>query len=264
MFIIIGLFALITLFQTFYTIEAGSRGVILTFGAPSMVPVQEGIHIKAPFVQRAVSLSVQTQKYEADATAASKDLQVVSARIATNYRVDPNKVPEIYQQLGLGYQSSIIQPAEQEAVKAVTAKFTAEELITKREAVRLEIRDLLTEKLAPRGIIVEEVSITDFDFSRSFNDAIEAKVTAEQLKLKAERDLERIRVEAEQIEAQAIGQKNAAIAAAEGQAESIRIIQEQLDRSPNYIEYMKAQKWNGVLPAVTGGVTPMIDVGTLV
>jgi regulator of protease activity HflC (stomatin/prohibitin superfamily) len=254
---------IVTISQTFYTITAGYRGVVLTFGSPSMISIGEGIHLKIPYAQSVVKMNVQTKKYEADASSASKDLQVVSAKIATNYRLDPDRIPEIYQKLGVSYETSIIQPAEQESVKATTALFTAEELITRREEVRVEIRKLLKEKLEPRGIVVEDVSITNFDFSKSFNDAIESKVTAEQLKLKAERDLERIKVEAQQREATAIGQKNAAISAAQGEAESIRIIQEQLAQSPDYIEYQKVQKWDGKLPTVMSGVTPIIDVAKI-
>ncbi|NTV23132.1 MAG: prohibitin family protein [Nanoarchaeota archaeon] len=257
--VFVGIFLLITLFQAFYTVPAGYRGVVLTFGSPSMASAGEGLHFKIPYAQSVALMSVQTRKYEADAAAASKDLQIVSANIATNFKLEASMVPAIYRDLGLAFEPNIIAPAEQETVKAVTAKFTAEELITRREEVRLEMKELLKQKLAFRGIIVEEVSITNFDFSQSFNEAIEAKVTAEQLKLKAERDLERIKVEAEQVEAQAIGQKNAVIAEAEGRAAAIRIIQQQLDSSPNYIEYLKVEKWNGKLPVVTGNAVPLIS-----
>jgi regulator of protease activity HflC (stomatin/prohibitin superfamily) len=258
--ILIFFFLFILVINTVYIVSAGTRGILLTFGKVSMTPQEEGLHFKIPFVQTVVMMNVQTQKYEAEADSASKDLQIVSADIATNFRIDSSKAPQIYRELGVNYIDNIIQPAEQEAVKAITARFTAEELITKREEVRLEIGDLLKSKLLPRGIIVEDISITNFDFSKSFNEAIESKVTAEQLKLKAERDLERIRVEAEQIAVQAEGKKRAQIEEAQGQAEAIRLLQEELEDSPHYIELLTVQKWDGVLPKVTGGATPFISI----
>jgi prohibitin 2 len=205
-------------------------------------------------------MDVRTQKYEAPATAASKDLQVVTATIATNYHIVPEQSPSIFSTLGLGYAETIIKPVEQESVKAITSKFTAEELITKREEVRLEIKVVLEERLRARNIIVEEVSIVNFDFSESFNAAIENKVTMAQNALAAQNKLEQIKFEAQQTEAIAIGQKNAKIATAQGDAEAIRIIDEQLKTSPTYTEYLKVQRWNGILPQVTGGAIPLISV----
>jgi regulator of protease activity HflC (stomatin/prohibitin superfamily) len=269
--IILGIIGLIILFGTFYTVDTGYRGIVKTFGAPSMDAKAEGLHLKIPLAQKVERLSVQTMKYEADAAAASKDLQVVHTQVAVNYHIEPETVPVIFRNIGKDYESKIIQPAVQESVKAVTAQFTAEELITKREIVKAQIDEKLHARLAGSNINMETTSITNFDFSQTFNNAIESKVTAEQLKLKAERDLERIKVEAQQAEAQAIGQKNAQIANAEGRkqaaileaegnAESIKLIDEQLRRSTTYLEFQKVQRWNGVLPQVTGGAVPFVNI----
>lgn len=257
------IFGLILLFGTFYTIDAGHRGVIKTFGAPSMEARGEGLHMKIPIAQKVVRMSVQTMKYEAKASAASKDLQVVETDVAVNYHIEPTTVPVIYRNIGADYEAKIIQPAVQESVKAVTAQFTAEELITKRDTVKSMIDEKLHERLAASNINMETTSITNFDFSENFNQAIEAKVTAEQLKLKAMNDLERIKVEAEQKAASAEGDKKAKIAQAEGDAEAIRLIDEQLTRSPQYVQYFTVQKWNGVMPLVTGGATPLINLQAL-
>jgi regulator of protease activity HflC (stomatin/prohibitin superfamily) len=179
--------------------------------------------------------------------------------------LDSSRIAEIYQELGTEYQDRVIQPAEQEVIKAVTARFTAEELITKRPEVATQMQDGLVERLSSRHIIVESISITNFDFSASFNAAIEAKVTAVQKKLEAENDLARIKVEAEQVAAKAKGDRDAAIAQAQGQSESIALVQNQLKQSPQYIEWYRITKWDGVLPIMMsqGGVTPLIDVGGL-
>lgn len=236
-------------FSTIYTIQAGERGVLLTFGKPDQVPKGEGLHFKMPFMQTITVLEVRTVKYEADASSASSDLQTVHTKIAVNYHLIPESVVTVFTNTGLDYSERLINPAVQETVKASTAKFTAEELITKREVIREEIETLLKEKLRDRGLIIEAVSITNFDFSESFNKAIEEKVVAEQLKLKSERDLERIRIEADQ-----------KIAMARAEAESIRIQSEALKQNKDILQLRALEKWDGKLPVVTSGGTPFIDI----
>jgi len=232
----------------------------LTFNRVNMVAIGDGLHFKAPFVQKVVKFDIKTQKYVTGASSASQDLQIVSTELAVNYKVIQGTSPEIFSLVGVSYEDRVIQPMVQEVVKATTATFTAEELITKRPAVKEAIKEQLIEKLAERNVLVEEVSITDFDFSPEFNAAIEAKVTAEQKALEAERVLDRIRIEAQQAEAQAIGVKNARIAEAEGDAQKIALIEKQLSKSPKYIEWLATTRWNGELPKVTGGAIPFVNI----
>lgn len=246
------LIGLLILIGAFYTVSAGYRGVLLTFGKADQYPIGEGIHMKIPFVQGIVWMEVRTQKYEADASASSSDLQVVTAKIATNYHLSPDSVVAIYNDIGLDYTTRIIMPLEQEAVKSITAKYTAEELITKREQVRQDIKTLMTERLSPRGIIVEEVSIVNFDFSPTFNTAIENKVTQEQNALAAKNKLEQIKFEAQQ-----------QVEAAKGQAEAITIISQSLQANPSILKLKAIEAWDGKLPLVTGGAVPFIDISGL-
>jgi len=251
--IIIGLVIVILLFFSIFIVNAGERGVVLTFGKPNEIASSEGLHFKIPFAQRVIKMDVKTQKYEADAGAASKDLQVVSTKIAVNYHLVPEWTPQLYQEIGVAYQDRVIQPAVQEVVKASTAKFTAEELITRRAEVKEDIKQLLKERLQERGIVVEDISITNFDFSDSFNSAIEAKVTAEQNALQAKNKLEQIKYEAEQT-----------VTKAEAEAEALRVQKQQI--TPDLIKLREIEvqrtaieKWNGELPQVTGGAIPFID-----
>jgi len=246
---ILGIILLTALFSTFYTIPAGYRGVLLTFGKPSMSAQGEGLHIKIPFVQEVVKMEVRTQKYQADLTAASQDLQDVATTIAVNYRINPEQAPYIYQTLGAGYSDIVIYPIEQETNKAVTAEFTAEELITKRDIVRNEMQNQLIERLKQYNIIVEQVSIVNFQFSESFSSAIEQKVTAEQNALKEQNNLKVIEFQAQQ-----------QVAAARGTAESIQIINQELAKSPDYLQWQAIQKWNGQLPNVIGGANPFFNI----
>lgn len=253
----------ILLLQAFVIVGAGQRGVVFNrISGVEEVVFDEGFNFKIPFVQKVIKMEVRTQKIEVAASSASKDLQEVTTTIALNFHLSPEETNNLYQEIGKAYRERIIDPAIQEGVKAVTARFTAEELITKRSEVRDQTKEFLRLKLSKSFLIVDDFNIVDFKFSDQFNLAIEAKVTAEQQALKAERDLDRIRVEAQQVEAAAIGIQKQKIAESLGEAEAIRVIEQQLSKSPQYIEWLKVTKWDGHLPKVTGGVVPFIDVGT--
>src|SRR5918996_412854 len=261
-------------------VDAGNRGVLVQFGnVDTDASLDEGIHFVVPFRDNVIQMEVRTQKIVESATSASKDLQDVSTQVALNYHVNPDRAQVLYQQLGPDYANRVIVPAIQESVKQVTARFNAEELITKRETVKNQITDQITARLAAYNIIVDAVSITDFQFSQLFKQAVEAKVAAQQRALQAQNELRRIQIEAQQNEAQAIGEQKANIARAEGikqsnvlqaegEAQAITIIDQQLRNNPTYLEWLKATKWDGVLPLVTGGgaggqgVTPFIEIPT--
>ena len=247
--IIIGAVVLLFIFNSFGTIGAGERGVLLQFGAVQDKVFKEGLYFKIPFIQEVVIMDVKIQKDEVPASASSKDLQVVTSRIALNYHLDPKAVNKIWQEVGKNYNTRIIAPSIQEAVKAVTARFTAEELITKREEVKEQIKSNLTDRLLGHNIMVDEFNIIDFEFSKAFNEAIEAKVMAEQLKLKADRDLERIKIEKEQM-----------IAAAQGKAEAIRIEAQALMQNPKVVELRWIEKWDGKVPAYWGQASPFVGI----
>ena len=239
----------------FGTVPAGHRGVMTTFGSPSDTVLSEGIHFRIPIAQKINLVNVSIQKGEGEGDAASRDLQTVHTRVALNYHVKPEGAVSVFRDLGNEPGTRIIIPAVQEAVKAVTARFTAEELVAKRTDVRDQIMAQLRERLARHAVVVDEFSIVNFNFSKSFNDAIEAKTTAEQLKLKAERDLQRIEVEAKQ-----------RVAQARAEAESLAVQRQQV--TPELIrlremenQRMAIEKWDGKLPNVSGGAVPFINVG---
>lgn len=246
---VIFVFGMFVLGGLFYIIDSGERGVLLTWGSVDPNPRMPGLGFKIPIMQSLVKMEVRTQKYEADASAASKDLQIVTAKITTNFHLSESDVPKIYTELGTGYADRLIQPLEQEIVKAIISKYTAEELITRREDVRQEIKQLFTERLGQRGIIVEEVSIVNFDFSQSFNEAIELKVTAEQNALAAKNKLEQVKFEAQQVVEQA-----------NGKAQAITIESNALKSNPAIIQMRYIEKWDGKMSLVTGGATPLIQI----
>ena len=240
------------------TVNAGHRGVLLTWGKVEPVVLGEGISFIMPFVNQVVPMSVQTQKYSATASSASKDLQDVSTEVTLNYRIEPTKANWVYQNLGLDYENRIIQPAIQEAVKASTAQFTAEELITQRASVKAKIESALRDRMLNYEIIMETVSITDFKFSPQFAQAIESKVTAIQLAQKAENDLKRIEVEAQQAVAVAQGQATATVTKARAEAEAIKITGAALRDNPQLVALEWVKRFDGKLPntlIISGGTS---------
>jgi len=250
---LVALLLLLIVFRFWTIVPAGHRGVLLQFGAVRGV-LGEGFHLRVPIVQKVDLVDVRIQKSETEAAAASRDLQTVNSKIAVNYHVDPAYVGSLYQTVGKNYGSTIIAPAVQETVKAITAKYTAEELIAKRQDVSAEVKALLASRLQPYGIAVDSYNIVNFDFSQEFNRAIEAKQTAEQLALKAKRDLERVKIEAEQ-----------KVAQAKAEAEALRIQREQV--TPELlrlreieVQRMAVEKWDGKMPQVAGGALPFVQV----
>jgi len=244
-------------FNPFVIIGAGQRGVIMTWGSVGDKVFEEGIHFRIPIAQKIVKIEVRTVKHEVDTAAYSKDLQTVDAKIALNYHINPEKANRLFQEIGKDYEIRIIDPAINESVKATTAKFTAQELIEKREIVKDEIKTQLKIRLLERNIIVDELSIVNFDFSAEYEKAIEAKQVSQQQALKAENDLKRIKVEAEQ-----------RVAQAKAEAEAIRA-QSDAANNEKYVS-LKAlevqleaiKKWNGVLPTtfVPNSTLPFINL----
>jgi regulator of protease activity HflC (stomatin/prohibitin superfamily) len=254
--LIIGIILLLlVMFRPWVQIGAGERGIVMNFGAVQDHVLDEGMHLRIPIMQEVIIMDVKVQKVQTDASSASSDLQDVTLSVALNYHIIPDKANHVYQNIGIHYKERIIDPAIHEVTKAVSAEYTAEELITKRPEVSAQMKDALSEKLLASNIYVDAVSIVTFSFSTVFMDAIEAKQTAEQHALKAKRDLDRIKIEAEQT-----------IAAATAEAEALRL--QKMNISPDLIELRKIEanlkaidKWNGILPNVTGaGAIPFIGV----
>jgi len=223
---IIGLFWLSTMFAG---IGTGTVGVVTSFGKVTGREMEPGLHIKAPYPFEAVTdFDIRVQKEEAEAQAATKDLQDVKAKLAVNYHLERGKVGHIFQNLGTDYRNRIIDPAVQEVFKASTAQFNAAELLTKRAEVKEVARKLLADRLEPRGIVLDDLSIVNFQFSDEFNKAIESKQVAQQEAERAGYELERARKQAE---------------AQQAQRESL---------TAEILQKMAIEKWNGVMPTVVG------------
>ena len=250
--VIIAIIILVISAKSVATVQAGYRGVVLHLGAVQDRVLGEGLHFVTPFADQVVQMEVRTQKFQADSSAASKDLQEVRTTIALNFRIDPQQVNKIYQLLGVNYQDRVISPTIQESVKASVAKFNAEELITHRETAKDAIAQTIRTTLSSNNLVVQNVFITDFQFSSSFSTQIEQKVVAFQKFLTEQNNLRAIEVVANQTVAQAEGAARANAARANGESKAIQIITQQLRENPEYLQWQAITKWNGQMPYALG------------
>lgn len=242
--------ALVFLFRTFVVVESGQVGVVANFGAVQDILLPEGMHAVNPFVSTVIQLDVRIQKMEASASASSKDLQPVTSKVALNFFLSKEKANIIYRDLGLDYQRTIIEPVIQESIKSAAARYTAEELITKRPAVKEDVYEYIKKRLAQNNIIVTDFSIVDFNFSPEFNSAIELKQIAEQKALTALNDLERIKTEGEQERVRA-----------QAQSDAQRLLQLSLD--DELLKLRAIEKWDGKLPVVSGEGGTFVDIADI-
>lgn len=246
--IAIAVLVLLLLWSSFVAIGPGERGVLMTFGAVQHGVLAPGLHMKIPLVQTVKRMNVQIQKSQTQETAASRDLQDVTSEVAVNWAINPPDAEWVYQRLGDESQlaDKVIAPIVSNAVKAVAAHYDAEQLVEKRDVVRDEIQKQIVAALGQYKVQVQGVNITNFQFSQDYAKAIEQKQVAQQRAQQAEYDLARVKVQAQQ-----------EVAQAEGQAQAQKLLQSTL--TPQIIQLKAVEKWNGVLPQVTGnGAVPFI------
>lgn len=233
---VIGFFLLLgVIFGSFVVVKSGYVGVTTTLGKVTG-EMQPGFNWKIPFVQHVTQMNVQVQKEQTDAAAASKDLQTVDTVVALNYHLDHSQVSNVYVNLSPDYSNRIIDPAIQETLKAVTATFDAEDLLVSRQEVSKETDIELIQKLQPRGIIVDQVSIINFKFSPEFSQAIEQKQVAQQDAQRAQYTLQKA-----QLDAQANQVQQAAL-------------------TDQILEQQAIAKWNGVMPTTVGGSSTIFSI----
>lgn len=266
---------IIVLCNSLTVVPVGHTGVVLHFGATTSKTIDDGWHFKIPFVESVVDISNKVMKSDVSANSTSKDLQAITCNISINYHLAAENSADMYKNVGLAYDDTLLQPAIQEAVKAVMARYSAEELITNRSAVGIEIGDEIRNKVTVYGIIIDEFNLTNFNFSEEFNAAIEAKQIAEQDKIKAETEKERRTIEAEAAAAEktisAKAEAEAILAKAEAEAKAISVkanaeaeANEKISKSltKEVLTNKEIEKWDGVYPSVMAGESSsmLIDV----
>lgn len=285
--VIIGIIVLIILRSCFVIIDPGYVGVKAFLGNVSDKALPAGFHFVVPFADKVEQIDIRQQKETAKATAASADLQTVSTQIDVQYSLVGDIVPKVFQRVGRRevFAKTIIDPAIQECLKAVTARYTAEQLVTQRSQVKVDVEKILiefiqkslTQKELTNCVDIHNLAITDFKFSPEFDRAIEDKVRAEQEALKAKREKEKLITEAEgqkekarleaearaiSIEAEADARALAITAESKARAEAIRLEAEALKNNPELIQLRTIEQWNGQLPRVNGSeVVPFLNIG---
>jgi len=252
----IALFVITTLFTSFTTVKSGQVGLRIRFGKVVDTSLEEGINFKVPYIEKIAKINIKVQKAEIDTSGATKDLQDVQTKIAVNFKVDGKVASNLYRTVGNKYEEIVLLPAVQETIKSVLAKYTAEEVITKRSEVSNGCLSALQEKVKDYGLIIDNFNITDFNFSQAFNDAIEAKQVAEQEVLKAQQELEKAKVDAEK-----------KVAEAKAEAEALKLQKQEITEDLLRLREIEAQlkaieKWNGQLPnTMTGESVPFLNIG---
>jgi prohibitin 2 len=241
------------------TVPAGYRGVMTTFGNPSETIYDQGIHYRTPISQEMHLVYVGTNRVDAKVAGSSHDLQTVSLDLALNYHIDPSKAVSIYRDLGNDEVARVIEPAMQETTKAALAHYTAEELITKRDEVNTAVEAAIHNRLAPFGIVAENTALINFEFSQTFNNAIEAKITAQQKALQSENEVNQTKWEQQKLVVESEAQKQIAI----NNAAAIKSRGEALAANPAVLEQMRIDKWDGHYPQymMGGNSIPLIQVG---
>ena len=243
------LWLLLMLFGCFSTIKTGEIGIKTRFGKIIGSTTNEGIVFKLPFEQ-IKKINVKVQKYENEEafSTSTKDLQIVNnIKVAINYQIDGSKAVNLFKTVGTNYNTTVLEPAIQETIKAVFSKYTAEEIVTKRSEISLDMNNTLDERIKEYGINSVAVSINNFDFSESYNQAIEKKAVAEQEVETSKNQLEKAKIDAEKKKVEA-----------QGEAEANTLLEQSL--TDQIIAQQFIEKWNGQLPTtMTGDAIPFIN-----
>ena len=233
---------LILVFNSLTTVQTGYVGVKTRFGKVQDSVIQEGLNLKVPFIEKIVKIDCKTKKIEATSEGSTKDLQTAKTSIAVNYNVKKDTANKLYREVGVDYESIIINPAILESIKSTMAKYTAEELITKRAEVSNKIQEELVNKIEGRGFDITEFNITNIDFSEAYDNAIEAKAVKQQEVETQKAELEKQRIQNEKEISMA--EKDAKVMELQKQ----QITEETLRLKELEIKEKMINKWNGQMP----------------
>lgn len=246
---------IVILISSITTVPTGYVGIKTRFGQVQEDMIQEGFNFKAPFIESIVKIDCRTQKYEVTTEASSKDLQKVNnIKIVVNYNVDKTKANQLYKEIGKDYQTVLIEPAILESIKQGMSQYTAEELITKRNEVADVIMNLLKKKLETKGVLVSALNITDLNFSKEFDKAVEEKQIVEQETQKAQYELEKAKVENEK------KVENAKADAEVMKQQNKEITDEYLKLKELEVQQKIVERWNGQLPTTTTDTIPFLNI----
>lgn len=246
----------------FVIIPAGNRGVVLWWGSVEKRVMGEGLNFKVPMAERVIKIDVRVQPHPfKEIDAASKEYQMVKLTGMMNFHIDPSYVNNLYQKVGFDFANKVIDPAFNDFVKEVVPNYPITEILPKREEIRKRAMKKLGDNLARYHIIVDDIYISNIRFSPEYEKAIEAKQVAQQQVETQRQVLGQREIEAQQKVATAKGEAESILVVAQGQAKANEALSRSI--SPILVQYKSIEKWNGILPQVTGGVVPFMELPKL-
>lgn len=248
--VIIAVIFIVLCISSIRIVESGEVGIRVRFGKVQKQETSEGINLKFPLIEKIEKMNIRVQRVEVTTNSSSKDLQDVDMNVVVNYRIEKKEAVKLYKTVGKKYQYVVLEPAIEEGIKAITSKYTAEELITQRGQVSEECKTELDKKVSKYGLTINDFNITNFKFSEEFSKAIEEKQVAEQKVLTAKQELEKEKIEAEK-----------RIVQAESEKKANELKQQSL--TDNIIKEKFIEKWDGQLPKVSGG-NNMVDISNMI
>ncbi len=260
--IIVLLVILIIGWGTFVIIPAGHRGVILFWGSVEKRIMGEGLNFKVPIAESVIKVDVKVQPHPfKQIDASSKEYQMVNMTGMMNFHIDPAYVNDLYQKVGLDFADKVIDPAFNDFVKEVVPTYPIGEILPKREEIRKRAMTKLGDNLSRYHIIVDDIYFANIRFSSGYEGAVEAKQVAQQQVETQKQVLAQREIEAQQKVATAKGEAESILVVAQGQAKANDALSRSI--SPILVQYKGIEKWNGILPQVSGGAVPFVDVTKL-
>src|SRR5512136_2801623 len=247
---------------TFVIVPAGHRGVALWWGSVEKRIMGEGLNFIVPIAERVIKVDVKVQPHPfKEIDAASKEYQIVKLTGMMNFHIDPSYVNYLYQKVGLDFANKVIDPAFNDFVKEVVPIYQITEILPKREEIRKRAMMKLGDNLARYHIIVDDIYFANIRFSPEYERAVEAKQVAQQQVETQRQVLAQREIEAQQKIATAKGEAESILVVAQGQAKANEILSRSI--TPILVSYKSIEKWNGVLPQVSGGAIPFIELGKM-
>jgi regulator of protease activity HflC (stomatin/prohibitin superfamily) len=257
--VIVLLVVLVVVWGTFVIVPAGHRGVILWWGSVEKRIMGEGMNFKVPIAENVIKVDVKVQPHPfKEIDASSKEYQMVKMTGMMNFHIDPSYVNDLYQKVGLDFADKVIDPAFNDFVKEVVPTYPIGEILPKREEIRKRAMNKLGENLSRYHIIVDDIYFSTIRFSPGYEGAIEAKQVAQQQVETQKQVLAQREIEAQQKVATAKGESESIQVVAQGQAKANDALSRSI--SPILVQYKGIEKWNGILPQVSGGAIPFVDL----
>jgi prohibitin 1 len=260
--LIVLLILFIVSWGSFALVPAGHRGVVLWWGSVEKRIMGEGLNFKVPIAERVIKVDVKVQPHPfKQIDASSKEYQNVKMTGMMNFHIDPSFVNDLYQKVGLDFADKVIDPAFNDFVKEVVPTYPIGEILPKREEIRQRAMKKLGDNLSRYHIIVDDIYFANIRFSPEYEGAIEAKQVAQQQVETQRQVLAQREIEAQQKVATAKGEAESILVVAQGQAKANDVLSRSI--TPILVQYKGIEKWNGILPQVSGGAIPLIDLGKM-